>query len=307
MSMSRSQYGRYCERTVTITYSADIGGSLCALLSNLKSESGLKVVNSKTLPLLNDTIMEFYSRALELLLSPSQLETEDSDSKESDQDQNQTNRQSKETDVFLPKSMLLLFCFLFDIEIYAEEAVGYADSAFMSKRDRSWFMRESKYEEILAEYKEFIRFIEETILEKKAIFLTLKIALFLKSMRVLLENNLLKANPPYDKRISDFMKSELASVYMNPPQKGTVQRGLSERIATTFSAGSQGSSPSGSLNESKNSSGGGVEQPPTITASLNDSLLACFSIFARINSLVLKHLSNEELEVFVFQPCFGGL
>ena len=197
--------------------------------------------------------------------------------------------------------MLLLFCFLFDIEIHAEEAVSYSDSAFISKRDMSWFMRESKYEEILTEYKEFIRFIEETIMEKKAIFLTLKIALFLKAMRVLLENNMVKANP-YDKRISDFIKSELASVYMNRQKNGTVQQSLSDRIATTFAGGSQGSSPSGSLNESKNSSG--VEQL-SITASLNDSLSACFSIFARINSLVLKHLSNEELEVFVFQPCFG--
>ena len=354
MNMNRSRYGRHSKKACTM-YSPDVGGSLCTLLSNLKTESGLKVVTNKTLSLLNDTIIEFYFRALELLLSTSdsQQETEDLDVNDDDLNDNyfsQSNAAAAEQTpsssnvsltfsdqtylsqsssgtptlidysqsmyatpsrknkmaVTLPKSMIMFFCYLFDIEIHAEESVCYSDSAIKSKRDISWFMKESKYKEILAEYKEFSRFIEETILEQREIFPTLKIALFMKAMRVLLENNFLKEDS-YDKRISDLMKSELALIYMNRQNQANVQQNLSaSRMAPTFPSGSQGSSSSNSLhalndsNQELNNTG----EQLSLSSSLNSSLLSCFSIFARINSLVLKHLNNEELEVFVFQRCF---
>ncbi len=177
--MGRSRYGRHTEPEVS-QYQPNITDSLHQQIDQLK----VHIIQRKltSFEMLNDLILDFYIQSINLLKVSEHDETDSN----GDPLQSMKSFQQK---LLLPRCIILLFCYLFDINV-----------EFLCNPDST---------EILDDYKKFFEFIKQKVLHDNEFVLMLKIGLYLKVLRVLFETELLREDL-IDKRINDLMRSEFA-------------------------------------------------------------------------------------------------
>ena len=240
MGMSRSRFGRHTE-ILSENYAPNTD-SLCSLLNNLKLNC---YKQSCTLEFLNNVILEFYYNSLNLLAiknnqnedEDSTLETNNNSIFNSQNDNSssfnssssftknstlselssllKTSKMTPETSssassscapssesllsqsktVILPDCVIILFCVLFEINI---------DKYLLFNTTYNF-----KINKIISDYEQFLHFTEERLFQKKKLAPLLRIGLFIKIMRLLLESKIIKEDLQ-DKRITDLMRSEFA-------------------------------------------------------------------------------------------------
>ena len=202
MSMTRSRYGRHTER-ISSNYVHNISESLCSLIEELKTSVKLKNIDFNHL---NDLIVNFYLKSKQILKNINTNE-DSSDASNLSISSNSplselssiltsssTSTESYSTEITLPNSFIILFCVLFDL--------------------KSKLMLDNHFEVISNEYEYFIHFVKEKILIDNEFGLMLRIGVFIKCLRVLLETKPTK-DDLIDKRLSDLMRSEFALFKMN--------------------------------------------------------------------------------------------
>ena len=167
--------------------------------------------------------------------------------------------------IILPDCVIILFCVFFGINI----------DKYLLFNSTSNF----KLNKIISDYEEFIRFTEEKLLKKNKLMPLLRIGLFIKIMRLLLESKLIKEDL-HDKRITDLMRSEFALFKYD------------SSIASASNSSS--SSLSTDLSDKSNDH----------TSSQDYFGQSCLVlIFTNINHLLFKHMNTNELDYFVFKRC----
>jgi hypothetical protein len=202
MSMTRSRYGRHTER-ISSNYVHNISESLCSLIEELKTSVKLKNIDFIHL---NDLIVNFYLKSKQILKNVNTNE-DSSDASNLSINSNSplselssiltsssTPIESYSTEITLPNSFIILFCVLFDL--------------------KSKLILDNHFEVISNEYEYFIHFVREKILIDNEFGLMLRIGVFIKCLRVLLETKPTK-DDLIDKRLSDLMRSEFALFKMN--------------------------------------------------------------------------------------------
>lgn len=228
----------------------------------------------------------------------------------------------------LPKCVILLFCRLFDIKIQISAnpknthhettttitcSNNSSSSPFKenSSNNQNYDHYESrnldrsraKFKQMYFEFSELIKFVETKILKNNKFCLTLKIGLFLKIIRILMEPTSTSTIDLYDKRISDLMKSEMALVDLNNENCNDVldqqqQQQLRHHSLANIAGNAK-------LSADPFGVGGGGQTVVGSRFSLNDSLISCQSnlliLLSRINSLLFRHMNDDELNNFFFK------
>lgn len=307
MSMSRSRFGRHTEKLST-NYAPTNTESLNSLLANLK----LKYKNqSYNLEFLNNVVLDFYFNSLNLLAiknnQDEDLETDNNSQFQSQNDNSssfnssgsftnnstlselssilKTSKSTPETSsstplahipsnestfnqnrtIILPDCVIILFCILFDINIGAYSS-----------------LQKLKIENIKSDFCKFLTFTQDRLFQKKTLSEMLRIGLFIKIMRLLLESSIIK-DDLHDKRITDLMRSEFA--YFKGDHVTSASNSSSSSFTTTD-----------------------FEKSNDCTSSSNDSLgqSNLVLIFTNINQLLFKHMTPKELDHFVFKQCFDS-
>ena len=111
MSMARSRYGRHTERE-TSSYLPNISESLCLLVEELKT--GTRHRNT-TFEMLNEQIVDFYFKALNKLKKSGGWD--EMNDEMNDEMSEATSIGVEGGGIKLPRCMVALFCFLFEIRI----------------------------------------------------------------------------------------------------------------------------------------------------------------------------------------------
>ena len=203
MSMTRSRYGRHTERE-TSSYLPNINESLSYLVEQVRTKFNQQI---QSMAVLNDLIVEFYFKSIKLLKI---IETSEEDLGidltffNTDFMDFSTSRVPEDVashKIILPKCIILLFCFLFE----------------MSPE----FINDPYFVEILIDFRNFLNFIQQHILFENKFVQMLKIGLFIKTLRILFEDDPTKEDP-IDKRITDLMRSEFALFKFNSNDSTTL-------------------------------------------------------------------------------------
>lgn len=195
MGMSRSRFGRHTQQ-LSSNYAPNISESLCALIDNLKSICAKQNVD---LILLNNLIVDFYRKTIKLLTSNNHMEQEITslefnlqasssilpDSPLSELSTLLTTTGSPHEAIKLPDCILIFFCVLFEIKINSTDL---------------------QLNKVINDFEQFVKFVEEKVLKKNKFVQILKIGIYFKCLRNILEKKLIR-DDPYDKRITDLMRS----------------------------------------------------------------------------------------------------
>ncbi|CAF0795306.1 unnamed protein product [Brachionus calyciflorus] len=256
MGMSRSRFGRHTTQAGS-NYAPNISESLCSLITNLK-QTCLK--SKIDFSILNNLIVDFYRKTIKLLQSSNSIEEEITNLEFSLQVDSPLSElsylinQNKPSLVKLPDCVLVLFCVLFDINI--------------SSADK-------RIQNTIIEFNYYLQMTEEKILKTNQFVLILKIGLFFKVLRHLLTQNnpsVLK-DDPFDKRITDLMRSEFAMFKFESDDSSMTS--LSPSTSSTCS----------STNSSQSESNG---QSPILA-----------SLFLEINQLLYRNMTFDEFKSFM--------
>lgn len=264
MAMSRSRYGRHTSQLGS-NYAPNVAESLCSLVANLQQ---ICLKSKIDLTILNDLILDFYNKTKKLLTASNSTEEQitnlefslqiDSPLSELSYLINQTKNVSVQN-LKLPACLVVLFCVLFDIQINAADQKQLA---------------------MVNDYTIFLHKIDEQILKKNQLVLILKIGLYFKLLNDLLTDLPSTKEDPYDKRITDLMRSEFALFKFE-----------STETANECNLCSNGLSPSASSCSSCSSS----------TLFNVDAMPALANIFIELNQLLYKNMTHDEFEKFVLK------
>lgn len=200
MSMSRSRFGRRT-KPATSNYQPNISESMGQLVKQLNTTIDKRHIN---LAYLNDLIVDFYSKSIRVLKNVDDSSGQDSDISNVTFTSNSplselssmipTSPDSFTKEIFLPNSIIILFCVLFDLK---RKLVDY-----------------HLYSTIFQDYEDFVDFIKSNILLENEFSQMLKIGIFIKVLRIIFEIKPTKEDP-VDKRISDFMRAEFTFMSAN--------------------------------------------------------------------------------------------
>ena len=258
MAMSRSRYGRHTSQLGS-NYAPNVSESLCTLVVNLQQICLKSKIN---LSILNDLIVDFYRKTKKLLTASSSIDEQitnlefslqaDSPLSELSYLINQTKSTTSQC-LKLPNCLVVLFCVLFDIQINSAD-------------ERQQLM--------VNDFVNFLQKVDEKVLRKNQLVLILKIGLYFKIINNLLNNLSLTKDDPYDKRISDLMRSEFALFKFESNE------------INEYNLCSNGLSPSeSSCSSSSNQS---IVDIPVLA-----------KLFLELNHLLYKNMSLSEFDTFV--------
>ncbi len=194
--MTRSRYGRHTER-ISSSYLPYTSESLCSLIDKLK---GFVKLKSITFDCLNELTVNFYLKSIKLLENVNT----DTDSGNlrlpcepplSEISSIISSPSYYSNEIQLPNSILILFCVLFNLK--AKLAFNF-----------------TQFDEIFKEFEYFVQFVRINILLGNEFGPMLRIGIFIKVLRIILEAKPCK-NDIIDKRVTDLMRSEFALFKIN--------------------------------------------------------------------------------------------
>lgn len=209
MAMNRSRFGRHTQQTSS-NYSPNISESLCCLINNLKI---VYTNQSISLNMLSNLILDFYRKTTSLLTSPNESKDDlefslqevsssssstgsilpDSPLSElsyllTNNTNNDRHQEEQLNIIKLPNSFLVMFCVLFEIKISSSDL---------------------ELTQLINQSEQFLRLVDEKILQSNKFVPILKIGIFYQCIRPLIEKSFIKDDPVL-KRITDLMRSEFA-------------------------------------------------------------------------------------------------
>ncbi|RNA18671.1 peroxisome proliferator-activated receptor alpha [Brachionus plicatilis] len=258
MGMSRSRFGRHTGQLGS-NYAPNVSESLCSLVANLKQ---ICLKSKIDLLILNDLIVDFYRKTKKLLTASNSVEEQitnlefslqvDSPLSELSYLINQTKPMSTQC-AKLPNCLVVLFCVLFDIQINSAD---------------------EKQQRMVNDFGNFLQKIDEKILKTNQLVLILKIGLYFKIINHLLTNLSMTKDDPYDKRITDLMRSEFALFKFESNEH------------SEYNLCANGLSPSASSSSSSS------------TQSTSD-IPVLAKLFLELNQLLYKNMTPDEFDTFV--------
>ncbi len=277
MSMTRSRFGRQPQQESSSNYTPNLSESLCKLLSDIKTS--LLTNGNNELQDLNTYIMDFYEASLKLLFS--ECGTDKVASTSSGQYESSSGgslASSPYSSSFSSQSSTNITTPLSELTSSIKAAAG--NSSFKERLSLpecifvlfcvlfdiqiNEYQSAPRVNKIVNEYLDHVRLIQELVLGKNEFLVIFKIGLFIKVLRMLFETKPAK-NDIYDRRITDLMRSEFSVLRFDDE--------VVENSGT-----------------SSHNKGSAADQ-----AQFNFILMYC-----NINQLLFKHMTENELEKFVY-------